>query len=139
MRSDFSLNHDYFVGTQNSVYFTVDEGKGRLNPSREKIQGKHRTRKVDEKSCATLLLWDPGWCVHKSDVQKKWDDNIHNTLIVLPSEKQKMSAYVYYRITIAWKIEYLFWYIQALCLFLLPFIYLVNYNVYKYFITVLEY
>ena len=26
-----------------------------------------------------LLLCDPGWCVHKSDVQNKWDDNTHNT------------------------------------------------------------
>ena len=30
-------------------------------------------RKVDEKSCETFLLCDPGWCVHKSDVQNKWD------------------------------------------------------------------
>ena len=37
----------------------------------------HRKRKVDEKSCVTFLLCDPGWCVHKSDVQKKWDENIH--------------------------------------------------------------
>ena len=22
----------------------------------------------------TFLLCDPGWCVHKSDAQKKWDD-----------------------------------------------------------------
>ena len=29
-----------------------------------------------EKSCATFLC-DPGWCVHKSDVQNKWDDNTH--------------------------------------------------------------
>ena len=26
-------------------------------------------RKVHEKSCVTFLLCDPGWCVHKSDVQ----------------------------------------------------------------------
>ena len=32
--------------------FTVDEGKGRLNPSRDKNEGKHRKRKV-EKSCVT--------------------------------------------------------------------------------------
>ena len=31
---------------------TVDEGKGRLNPSRHKNEGKHRGRKV-EKSCVT--------------------------------------------------------------------------------------
>ena len=29
------------------------------------------------KSGVTFLLSDPGWCVHKSDVQNKWDDNIH--------------------------------------------------------------
>ena len=33
--------------------FTVDEGKERLNPSREKNLGEHRRRKVDEKSCVT--------------------------------------------------------------------------------------
>ena len=25
----------------------------------------------------TFLLYGPGWCVHKSDVQNKWDDNTH--------------------------------------------------------------
>ena len=39
--------------------FTVDEGKGRLNPSRDKNQGKHRRRKV-EKFCVAFLLCDPG-------------------------------------------------------------------------------
>ena len=40
----------------------------------------HRRRKVDEKSCVRFLLCDPGWCVHKSDVQNKWDDNkMYNT------------------------------------------------------------
>ena len=52
-------------------HFTVGEGEGRLNPSRDKIEGKHRRRKVDAKSCATFLLCDPGWCVHRSDVQNK--------------------------------------------------------------------
>ena len=32
--------------------FTDDEGKGRLNPSRDKNKGRHRKRKV-EKSCVT--------------------------------------------------------------------------------------
>ena len=36
--------------------FNVDQGKGRLNPSREKNEDKHRRRKVDEKSCVTFLL-----------------------------------------------------------------------------------
>ena len=51
--------------------FTVDEGKEQLNPSREKNYGKHRRRKVDEKSFVTFLLRDPDWYVHKPDVQNK--------------------------------------------------------------------
>ena len=27
----------------------------------------------------TFLLCDSGWCVHKSDVQNKWDDNTKHT------------------------------------------------------------
>ena len=54
----------------------VDEGKGWLNPSRDKNQGKHRRKKV-KRSCVTSLLCDPGSCVHKSDVQNKWDGNTH--------------------------------------------------------------
>ena len=46
--------------------FTVDEGKERL----------YRRRKVG-KSCATFLLCDPGWYVHKPDMQNKRDDNTH--------------------------------------------------------------
>ena len=49
------------VSTQN-FDFTVDEGKERLNPSREKNEGTHRGKKVDGKSCVTFLLCDPGWC-----------------------------------------------------------------------------
>ena len=64
-----------YIHTQNST-FTVDEGNGRLNPSREKNSGKHRKSKV-EKSFATFLMCDPGWCVHTSDVQHKWDDKTH--------------------------------------------------------------
>ena len=39
----------------------IDEGKERLNPSREKNKGTHRRRKVDEKSCVTFLLCNAGW------------------------------------------------------------------------------
>ena len=56
------------------IDFTLDEGKGRLNPSRDKNEGKHRRRKV-EKSWVTFLLCDPGWCVHKSDLNKKKGDD----------------------------------------------------------------
>ena len=50
--------------------FTVDEGKGRLTPSLEKNQSKHRRRKV-EKFCVTFLLCDPDWCVHSLTSRKK--------------------------------------------------------------------
>ena len=36
----------------------VDEGKERLNPSRDNNEGKHRRRKE------AFLLCDPGWCVY---------------------------------------------------------------------------
>ena len=41
-----------FFGGFTKFGFTVDEGKGRLNSSRDKNEGKHRRRKV-EKSCVT--------------------------------------------------------------------------------------
>ena len=53
--------------------FTVVEGKGRLNPSRDK-----KLRQAPQ-----FHLCDLGWCVHIlfrkvwSDVQNKWDANIH--------------------------------------------------------------
>ena len=31
----------------------------------------------------TFLLCDPGWCVHNSDVQNKWDDNTHTHTHIL--------------------------------------------------------
>ena len=30
-----------------------------------------------DKSCVTFLPCGPCWCVHKPDVQNKWDDNTH--------------------------------------------------------------
>ena len=50
--------------------FTVDEGKERLNSSREKNKGMHRRRKVDEKSCVT-----PAGTSNELDVQNKWEEN----------------------------------------------------------------
>ena len=47
--------------------FTVDEGKGRLNPSRDKKLRQAPQKEGGEKqtnSCVALLLCDPGWCVH---------------------------------------------------------------------------
>ena len=50
-------------------------GKGKAEScSREKLD-KHHRRKVNEKSCVTFLLCDPGWYVHKPGVQNKWEDN----------------------------------------------------------------
>ena len=46
--------------------FMVDEGKEWLNPSREKNEGTHHRKKVDEKSCVTFLLCDPGWYVQRT-------------------------------------------------------------------------
>ena len=42
------------------------EGKERLNPSREKNEGTHRRKKMDENSCVTFLLCDPGWYVQRT-------------------------------------------------------------------------
>ena len=46
------------------------------------LQGEHRRRKVDT-SCATFLLCDTDWYVHKPDVKNKWDDNIHTHNVVV--------------------------------------------------------
>ena len=52
--------------------FTADEGKERLNPSREKNECTHRRRKADEKSCVT-----PAGTSNEVDVQNKWEENTH--------------------------------------------------------------
>ena len=56
--------------------FTVDEGKERLNPSREKNKGMQRRRKVDEKFCVTSAGTS-----NENDVQNKWEENIHTSSI----------------------------------------------------------
>ena len=49
--------------------FTVDEGKERLNPSREKKLRQAPQKEGGEILCGvTFLLGDPGWYVHKPDV-----------------------------------------------------------------------
>ena len=53
--------------------FTVDEGKERLSPSREKNKGTHRRRKVNEKSCVT----PPAGTSNEVDVQNKREENTH--------------------------------------------------------------
>ena len=64
--------------------FTVDEGKERLNPSREKNIGMHRRRKVDEKFCVT-----PAGTSNELDVQNKWDENTHTRQVVLSTITRK--------------------------------------------------
>ena len=59
--------------------FTVDEGKGRLNPFRDTHYRKHRSRRKVEKSCVTFRLFHPGWCVHVSNVQIEWNGKTHTT------------------------------------------------------------
>ena len=61
MKKSKKKNHGQQVENK-KIDITVNKGKGRLNPSRDKTQGKHRRKKVDEKSCVTFLLCDPGWC-----------------------------------------------------------------------------
>ena len=57
--------YDYYVG-HTKFDSTVDEGKEWLNPSREKNEGTHRRKKVDEKSCVAFLPCDPGWYVQRT-------------------------------------------------------------------------
>ena len=52
--------------------FMVDEGKERLNPSREKNKGTHRRSKVVAKSCVT-----PAGSSNEFDVQNKWEEKTH--------------------------------------------------------------
>ena len=40
----------------------------------------------------TFLLCDPGWCVHKSDVQNKWDDLEHIYVGTVPGLKRNLNA-----------------------------------------------
>ena len=58
-------DHTY-IHTYTKFDFTVDEGNKWVNPSREKNKGTHRRKKVDEKSCVTFLLCDPGWNVQRT-------------------------------------------------------------------------
>ena len=78
-------NGERLIRGYKKIDFTVDEGKGRLKSF------KHRRRKV-EKSCVTFLLCDPGWCVHKSDVQNKWDDLEHIYVGTVPGLKRNLNA-----------------------------------------------
>ena len=62
-----------FLPSTSASFFDVRKARpGYFTP----YPSKHRRKKV-EKSCVTLLLSDPGWYVHKPDVQNNWDDNKH--------------------------------------------------------------
>ena len=65
--------------------FTVDEEKGRLNPSRDQ-----KLRQAPRKEGGEILC-DPAWCVHKFDVQNRngMTTHIHNTVRVLNLHRDK--------------------------------------------------
>ena len=50
--------------------------------SREKLRHAPQKEKVDEKSCVTFLLCDPGWYV-QLDVQNKWEENTHHVTSII--------------------------------------------------------
>ena len=75
-RANFRYHRKYPTLLKEQLDFTVDEGKGRLNPCRDRNQGKHRRGKV-KKFCVDFFLCDPGWCVYESDVRNKWDGSTH--------------------------------------------------------------
>ena len=74
--------------------FTIDEGKERVNSSREESQGKHCRKRVDEKSCETSLLCDTGWYAHKLDVPNKWNDKTQYTTHTMISTAALLSCSV---------------------------------------------
>ena len=60
---------------------------------REKLR--QAPQKEGGKSCATFLLCDPGWYVHKPDVHNKWDDNTHTqtrVVVVVVSHIQRIGC-----------------------------------------------
>ena len=75
-------NLTQLIHTYMKIDFTVDKGKGRLNPSRDKNQGRHRRRKLDP-------VW-PSSCVTPAGASTSLTSRIngmtthtHTTLIVL--------------------------------------------------------
>ena len=70
-------------------YFTVDKGKKRLNPSREKNRGEHRRRKVYEKSCVAFLL-----CMYVCMVitySRVWINRVRLPILLVVSWTGKMN------------------------------------------------
>ena len=80
------MESDFVMGTQ-KFDFTVDEGTGVLNPSRDKKErqapqkeGGILKRMKNKNSCVlAFLVCDPGWCAQKmrTGAQNRWDDNTH--------------------------------------------------------------
>ena len=71
--------------------FTVDEGKERLNLSREKNKGMHRRRKVEEKSCVT-------WAGASNDLTSRINGkktHTHITFFFLHKDVSKSSTAKY--------------------------------------------
>ena len=71
------INILHLMITITTYYFTVDEGKEWLNPSRDKNQGTHRRRKVDEKTCVASSCVTPAGTSNELDVQNGWEENTH--------------------------------------------------------------
>ena len=69
------VKNDYFVGTQNSTSRSTRERDGWILLA-------IKFREAPQKEGGEILC-DPGWCVHKSDVQNKWDDKtmMHASLV----------------------------------------------------------
>ena len=67
------------ISLVHKIRLHVRRGKGTAESFSRENYGKHRRTKVGEKSCVTFLLCDPGWYVHKPDVQNKWEENIVRT------------------------------------------------------------
>ena len=83
--------------------FTADEGKEWVNPSREKSLGTHRRNKVDEKSCVTFLLCDPGWYVQRTwmsrmDGKKTHTHKYIDKILGKTDNRQTNRPFVVYRV-----------------------------------------
>ena len=67
--ADLGTTPEATVGVQDGLYLILFMGGGRQvrcmrHASHDK--GAHRRKKVDEKSCVTFLLCDPGWYVQRT-------------------------------------------------------------------------
>ena len=90
-----SENRSWNINLCKKFDFTFDEGKGGLNPSRDKNQGEHRRRKV-EKSCVTpadaSTTLTSGINGMTTQHPHKYDAHTLNE-VCCPGEKQKKGVY----------------------------------------------